>query len=915
MEAGAPKEGQELADAVAAGRAVIHCQAPAIDEGAAIDASAIVLGWAWSPAGIESVELTIDGVVKLPLRRGLYRPDVARLLDVDSTALGFAEYIDTSGWAPGEHAVSVAAIDGRGRVARHAGSVSAGRDEPYRAWRRRTGGFAREGRSARPGGLVHEDGSDLRPALRRIAARHSGHVLIAGTNGELAPRARGRVAGAFRGRPPPDLVYADEDAIVADGRRGADYLKPGWSPELLLSTDYVGPLVGVGPRAARAALDSDPGPLTTIYELMLLVVDAGLRVERIPEVLFTSAAPRRPADEGRVREAIEALGARRGLRPRIEDTGRPGARHAGWELRGEPCVSIVIPTAYTGRMLDRCLASVRERSTYSNLEVVLVDSSAGALPADLPALRGVEHSIVACEGAFNYSRACNLGAAAATGDYLLFANDDVEVTTADWIERLLEHAQIDGVGPVGAKLTYPDGTIQHAGVNLAPIAGGAAHMFALLPGCAGGYQGLLGLTRNCTAVTAACVMIDAGLFGELDGFEESLVMEFGDVDLCVRATEAGRRVVWTPRAELIHHEAASRGMGSHAADAERFMARWRDRFADGDPLYHPAFLIYPSFEYQTPVSAKVSERVHASPAEGAGERPSPERFVPEGEGRARLVEAEHQTRYRWAAQVAGGRQVLDAGCGAGYGSAVLAAAGALGVIGIDVSPEAVEAAAREHGAAAEFRAADLEDLPFEDASFDLVTCFEAIEHVADSDRALDELRRVLRPGGLLLISSPNRGVYLPGNPWHVHEFRPEELRDSLGARFANVALYRQQANLASSITDDSGFTTDDPGVVVVGGVRRVVAGEPGRELYTVAAASDHALPELEGAVVITNLFDLAALWELAFDASHRAWEAEADSDALRDSLEQLKRSPSWRITAPLRGLKRALRRPRARRRT
>jgi SAM-dependent methyltransferase len=188
--------------------------------------------------------------------------------------------------------------------------------------------------------------------------------------------------------------------------------------------------------------------------------------------------------------------------------------------------------------------------------------------------------------------------------------------------------------------------------------------------------------------------------------------------------------------------------------------------------------------------------------------PSGERFVPEAMG-DQLIEAEHQVRYRHAMQLVPRRTVLDAGCGVGWGSALLAEAGAASVTGLDVDAGALDDASGRTDAAS-FVQGDLMELPFADGSFEVVVCFEAIEHVADPLAALDELRRVLVPGGVLTVSSPNPGVYPAGNPFHVHEFPPDELRRELLNRFRHASGWQQHPMLASVMRGeghvDEGFT-------------------------------------------------------------------------------------------------------------
>jgi SAM-dependent methyltransferase len=253
---------------------------------------------------------------------------------------------------------------------------------------------------------------------------------------------------------------------------------------------------------------------------------------------------------------------------------------------------------------------------------------------------------------------------------------------------------------------------------------------------------------------------------------------------------------------------------------------------------------------------------------GSGDELFPERFV-FGEMHG-LIEAEHLARYRWASTQVAGRRVLDAGCGVGYGSVLLSAAGAAQVTGVDISEAAVEQSARSAAgsaaASASFVVGDLAALPFAEDSFDVVVCFETIEHVLDQERALDELRRVLAPNGLLAISSPNRDVYEEGNPFHTHEYTPAELRSALAERFANVRLERQQAWLASLVCDDGMLGADDPEQQLELDARKAAGIDTGRETFTLALASDAELPAAGAVAIFTSLEELDTWRERARSA-------------------------------------------------
>ncbi len=313
----------------------------------------------------------------------------------------------------------------------------------------------------------------------------------------------------------------------------------------------------------------------------------------------------------------------------------------------------------------------------------------------------------------------------------------------------------------------------------------------------------------------------------------------------------------------------------------------------------------------------------------------PERFVPAAM-RGQLVEAEHLVRYWWAARLASGRRVLDAGCGTAYGSAMLAEAGAEHVTGIDRAASVLETARPSLPPNVDLVVGDLRELPFPDRSFDLVVCFEVVEHLEEPDAALRELSRVVSGDGIVLVSSPNRDVYEPGNPHHLHEYVPAELRQALQRYFAHVEL-RCQANLiASSVM---------PGDVAGGAELEAVhdlrlakcAALPAEgETYTLALASHVSLPpDRSTTAVATGLTEIRR-WVELYEAQQQALadltrklrrleseadelqerrevlvEREAEIARLQERLERsaavmeaMKRSPSWRVTAPLRALKR-----------
>lgn len=234
----------------------------------------------------------------------------------------------------------------------------------------------------------------------------------------------------------------------------------------------------------------------------------------------------------------------------------------------------------------------------------------------------------------------------------------------------------------------------------------------------------------------------------------------------------------------------------------------------------------------------------------------PERLNP-SEHRGDLIDTEHRARYLWASRLATGLNVLDAGCGTGYGLELIADGGARRTVGIDISELAVaEAAKANRSDAVEVLEGDVRNLPFSNGEFDLAVCFEVIEHVEEPETVLDELARVLAPHGLLCISTPNRRVYPPGNPFHVHEYEPEEFAETLRHRFAHVRLHRQTAWLASGIFSDQEMSALGANDVPSPNVIKTASRDPGQEIFTVAIAGHEPLPDIEPLIALGEAFEV-----------------------------------------------------------
>ena len=324
--------------------------------------------------------------------------------------------------------------------------------------------------------------------------------------------------------------------------------------------------------------------------------------------------------------------------------------------------------------------------------------------------------------------------------------------------------------------------------------------------------------------------------------------------------------------------------------------------------------------------------------DATGERLIPEVYAGE------LVLAEHLARYYLASRLVAGRRVLDAASGEGYGTSILATAGAASVVGIDVDPAVVAHARDRYGL--EFRDGDVCQLPFPDEEFDFVVSFETIEHVPDPERALDEFARVLRPDGLLMVSTPNASEYLEDNPFHYRELTREEFVTALRARFPEVRHLHQQNFLTSAVLDADRLAQDDPAVRRSLDTRHIASAGPERDLYMVALCGLGRLPPLEADIAVMaemyeahKLAQLLREWQAraaeaervqrewaaraaeaervqdewqarAAEAERvqgewqaRATEAERQAAELRATVERIAASLSWRVTKPLRAVR------------
>jgi len=401
-----------------------------------------------------------------------------------------------------------------------------------------------------------------------------------------------------------DVLYTDEDKIrggekpLETPRLSNPHLKPDWAPELLLTYPYLGHFL-----VLRRALLQEIGGFrpdfdgSQDYDVMLRATEHARSVVHLPKVLYhwravegsaSDDATAKPWAHAASRRVLEDALQRRGVDAVVEDGYGPGWYDVRRPIKGSPSVTVIIPFRDEPAMTAQCLRSLAVAPGYENFEVVLVDN--GSAEPETRALRdrwqrqGIR--IFDYPEPFNWSVMNNIAASRSDADLLLFMNNDIEARKPGWLHALVELAQRDDVGAVGARLLYPDGIIQHAGVTLG-LGGIAAHLFAGLPRGLVGYMSWDRVVRPCSAVTGACLMSRRSVFEELGGFDENLQVAFNDVDYCLRLKDAGYQVLYTPHAELIHHESASRGISGFYHDIRQMLRKWDSERFLNDPLYNP----------------------------------------------------------------------------------------------------------------------------------------------------------------------------------------------------------------------------------------------------------------------------------------------------------------------------------------
>ena len=422
----------------------------------------------------------------------------------------------------------------------------------------------------------------------------------------LTPHALYEVVKLLNQHPEADMIYSDEDKINQEGKLKDPFFKPDWCPDSFLSRMYTCHL-GVYRRELvkqiggfRAGYEGSQD-----YDLVLRLTEKTNQIFHIPNVLYHWRMHTESTAQDISTKNYATIAAQKAIEDALERRGeigkvipiQGGYNNVRYEIKNYDLISIIIPTKNLGDLLNTCLQSIFEKTTYPHYEILVIDNgSTEEKTKQIIELWKIKEPqrfrSEVLNIPFNFSKINNYAVKQTKGKYLLFLNNDTEVINNDWLDAMVEQAQRDSIGAVGTLLLYPDNTIQHAGV-IAGLGGVANHSHKNYPSEAHGYFNQIKTINNYSAVTAACVMCRREVFEEVGGFEEDLAVAFNDIDLCFKMVDKGYKNVYLPHVKLYHYESKSRGYEDTPEKKARFnkevrymQSKWKD-IIKHDPCYNP----------------------------------------------------------------------------------------------------------------------------------------------------------------------------------------------------------------------------------------------------------------------------------------------------------------------------------------
>lgn len=405
-----------------------------------------------------------------------------------------------------------------------------------------------------------------------------------------------------------DFIYTDENTFhETPADAFCPHFKPDFAPDTLRANNYICHLTTFKKSLLNeAGLFRKECDGSQDFDMVLRLTEKAKCIVHIPKILYYWRAHKNSVAEDvsakpyvidAAHKAISDHLERVGLKGQVLDSVVPSMYRLKYEIVGQPLVSILIPNKDHIDDLQRCLDSIFSKTTYSNYEIIIIENNSELQETFdyYQTLRDSRVRIVNWKGKFNYSAINNFGFRESRGEHVLLLNNDTEIISPDWIQEMLMYSQRKDVGAVGAKLYYPDHTIQHAGIGIGLLTL-AGHYHRHFDGNHPGYMGRLIYAQDLSAVTGACVMMRRDVYEQIHGLDETFEVAFNDVDMCMRIRQAGYLIVWTPFAELYHYESKSRGLDDapdkrerFVGEVQRFQKRWKKELEAGDPYYNPNF--------------------------------------------------------------------------------------------------------------------------------------------------------------------------------------------------------------------------------------------------------------------------------------------------------------------------------------
>jgi len=405
------------------------------------------------------------------------------------------------------------------------------------------------------------------------------------------------------------VLYTDEDEIDASGNHLNPYLKPEFNLDALLSFNYIKNLcvirksLGDKVKWFRSGFDG-----AHTYDLLLRLLSFNPQIERIPQVLYHKMKFSSPSaklsnkdyQDITIKAALQDYIFHNGLHATVQQGLFDFSFHIKRQVHENQTVSIIIPFKDQFSLLKNCMDSLLAITSHRHYEVLLINnqsSDSDVLEYAKQLTCDFKHVLLFdFDESFNFSRLNNIAAKKASGEFLLFLNNDTKIIHHDWLQEMVSHIQREKVGAVGAKLLYADDTIQHSGMVASSKS--VMHLGRNEKDGAVGYFQRANYVQNVSVCTGACLMVKKSLFFEVDGFDEALFpITFNDVDLCLKIRKAGYLIVYTPFAKLYHYESKSRGSDAepeklkrYLVEQQRYRHKWADFFENGDPYYHPNFV-------------------------------------------------------------------------------------------------------------------------------------------------------------------------------------------------------------------------------------------------------------------------------------------------------------------------------------